>query len=129
VASIPAFFDACSVASSTPLRSWLLMKLYAVLLLVKIACSASRWIEKCDDLERNSKVSLNIINIFISNRHRDVNKTFLQDQDQDLLQDQDQDFRNFPRPRPSLFGQDQDQDLHAVSDTGNLAKDSYEQCT
>jgi len=46
-----------------------------------------------------------------------------------LFQDQDQDFRNFLRsgPRPSLFGQDQDQDLHTVSD--NLAKDSYKQCT
>jgi len=33
---------------------------------------------------------------------------------------QDQDSRNFPRPRPSLFGQDQD--LYTISD--NLAKGS-----
>jgi len=48
-----------------------------------------------------------------------------------LFQDKDQDSRNFSRPRPSLFGQDQDQDfapqdqdqdLYTVSD--NLAKDS-----
>jgi len=54
---------------------------------------------------------------------RDVNKTFFT-RPRLLSQDQDQDFRNFPRPRPSLFGKDQD--LHTVSD--NLAKDSYKQC-
>ena len=66
---------------------------------------------------------------------RDVNKTFLQDQDfyfktksttetAEIFQDQDQVF----------FGQDQDQDLapqdqdlHTVSD--NLAKDSYKPYT
>jgi len=47
----------------------------------------------------------------VNNNSRDVNKTFLQDQD--LLfqdRDQDQDFKNIPRPtpRPCLFGQDQD---------------------
>jgi len=44
----------------------------AVFFVVKIACSASCRVEKCNDLERNLKMSLNIIDIFMSNRNRHI---------------------------------------------------------
>ena len=49
------------------MRSFL--KLSAVLFLVKVAYSASCRVEKCDDLEKNLKMSLNVIRILMSNRH------------------------------------------------------------
>jgi len=50
-----------------PLRSFL--KLCVVLFLVKVASSASRRVEKCDDIDRNLTMSLNIVHILMSNRH------------------------------------------------------------
>jgi len=37
--------------------------------LVKVACSASCCVGKCDGLDKNLKMSLNIIHILMSNRH------------------------------------------------------------
>ena len=45
-----------------------------ILVLVKVACSSSCHVEKCDDLERNLKMSLNIIDIFMSNRNRHISE-------------------------------------------------------
>jgi len=39
------------------------------IIFVKVACSASCRVKKCDDLERNVKMSLNNIQIFMSNTH------------------------------------------------------------
>jgi len=39
------------------------------IIIAKVACSASCRVKNCDDLERNVKMPLNNIHIFMSNRH------------------------------------------------------------